>query len=259
VVTRTGARRVLIASGIVVAAAGVTLWHGLWRPVVLSRVDFSLPDEIRATCEVRGRGTWSRFGRYVELSATVPPGAGAAPGRARALEGKRPWKACAGDFDGDGRADLLVGVWKTTPFDRNPAPRPFVYNVGVVEGRLALGAKWLGSSLAAPFVDQAAGDVDGDGRAELVALLLDPGGGVRAASFGWSGFGFQGEALSRAFPAPRALTLRRPGEAGLYVEEGRIVVPGCGVLRYEPRGPAQDGGAHDGWEGILIGPERPGR
>jgi hypothetical protein len=97
-----------------------------------------------------------------------------------------------GDVDGDGRIEALVLVTGYARFDPQPALRPFVY--GWDGARLY--PKWLGSRLSRPFDDATLGDLDGDGRDELVAVERTRDGRRELAAYRWRGFGFERLATS---------------------------------------------------------------
>jgi hypothetical protein len=100
--------------------------------------------------------------------------------------GWKPWKLAVADVDGDGRREIIVGVYKSTRYFPKPHNCLFIY---AWDGRRAA-PKWLGSSLARPFVDFAFVDSDGDGRAELVAIETRRDGRRCLALYSWNGFGF---------------------------------------------------------------------
>ena len=107
-------------------------------------------------------------------------GGGVEPARA-------PRRVSAGDVDGDGVVEVLVLVTGRARFDPHDRLRPFVYGW---DGR-RLYPKWLGSRLARPFDDAALADLDGDGRADLVAVEQTRDGRRELAAYRWTGFGFE--------------------------------------------------------------------
>lgn len=142
--------------------------------------------------------------RTSDLVAVVTPGATPAvivyaPTRTglRALGGgveasRSPSRVSLGDVDGDGRIEALVLVTGRARFDPRLALRPFVYGW---DGR-RLYPKWLGSRLSRPFDDATLGDLDGDGRDELVAVERTRDGALELAAYRWRGFGFERVATS---------------------------------------------------------------
>ena len=90
--------------------------------------------------------------------------------------------ASAGDVDGDGRAEILIGAYEADPGGRADAGSAYLYDhdgttlLAQIDGAAA-GDK-LGYSVAS------AGDVDGDGRAEILigAYYAAPGGRADAGS-----------------------------------------------------------------------------
>ena len=107
----------------------------------------------------------------------------------RDLSRLAPWKIRLADVDGDGRPELVLGVFKRARFDPVPRKRLFVYDW---PGH-TLVPRWLGSRLSLPFDDFAFVDCNGDGRDELVALEQGPGGRRRLMRYDWNGFGFSGD------------------------------------------------------------------
>jgi hypothetical protein len=100
--------------------------------------------------------------------------------------------AAAGDMNGDGLADLLVGARKNTPSGRSQAGRSYVVfgktNFTAIElstiagGTGGLVINGQGSSESSGFSVAAAGDVNGDGLADLLvgAPQSDPAAGSDA-------------------------------------------------------------------------------
>jgi hypothetical protein len=102
------------------------------------------------------------------------------------IGGLNPWKLETADVDGDGMPEVIVGVWKTSPFDPVMANRLFVYSPA--DGELQ--PKWLGSRLSRRFDDFVFCDINSDGWDELIALEVNDEGAHRVAVYRWSGFGF---------------------------------------------------------------------
>ena len=105
---------------------------------------------------------------------------------------RKPSRISWGDVDGDGSIEALVLVTGRARFDRRLALRPFVYGW---DGR-RLYPKWLGSRLSRPFDDATLGDLDADGRDELVAVEHTRDGRLELAAYRWRGFGFERTGVS---------------------------------------------------------------
>jgi hypothetical protein len=100
--------------------------------------------------------------------------------------GWKPWKLAVADVDGDGRREIIVGVYKSTRFFPRPHNCLFIYGW---DGQRAH-PKWLGSSLSKPFVDFAFLDANGDRPQELAAIETKRDGLRCLALYSWNGFGF---------------------------------------------------------------------
>jgi hypothetical protein len=98
----------------------------------------------------------------------------------------KPWKLAVADVDGDGRGEIVVGVYKSTRFFPKPHNCLFIYSW---DGRRAH-PKWLGSSLSKPFVDFAFLDANGKSAQELLSIETKRDGRQCLALYAWNGFGF---------------------------------------------------------------------
>lgn len=98
----------------------------------------------------------------------------------------KPWKLAIADVDGDGKREIIVGVYKATKYFPKPHNCLFVYGWN---GSRAF-PKWLGSTLSKPFTDFAFSDLDKDGEDELIAIETLRDGKRCLSVYSWSGFGF---------------------------------------------------------------------
>lgn len=103
------------------------------------------------------------------------------------------FKARVGDLDGDGRDEIILGVWLSTPRHDEPQPHRAVWVLGF-EGRLV--ERWRGSALARPLLDF---ELSADGR-RLFALERGPA--LRLTSYTWTGFGFVGRGQGPSLLSP---------------------------------------------------------
>ncbi len=109
----------------------------------------------------------------------------------------RAWGLHAGDLDGDGEDEVVLGIWSTTPRHAEPEPHRTVW---VLDARgAALYERWRGSALGRPLRDLR---VDASTPiATLFALETTPGGCALSA-YRWNGFGFGGRARAPVPCAP---------------------------------------------------------
>lgn len=123
----------------------------------------------------------------------------------------KPWKLSIADVDGDGRREIVVGVFKATRYFPKPHNCLFVYGWS---GSRAF-PKWLGSTLSKPFTDFAFASLDGDGEDELVAIETLRDGKHCISVYSWNGFGFTLERQRGAWNQARFVA----NEAGHVVIE----------------------------------------
>ncbi|MDI6706238.1 MAG: hypothetical protein QME73_08280 [Bacillota bacterium] len=133
-----------------------------------------------------------------------------------------PWRIQTADVDGDGAREISIGVYKTARLHPVMAKRPFIY---CWDGE-GLRPRWLGSRLSRPFTEYVFGDLDGDGKDEIIAVEVLKDGQNIVQCYGWTGFGFQG--LAEGVPA-QAYEGIRAVDAG--TAEGRGV-----LVRYRDGG-----------------------
>jgi hypothetical protein len=163
------------------------------------------------TCRTRERG--HPLGGDVVVLNLVPPlvrrGLGGGLHPVWRQSKLNPWKLRTADVDGDGRREIVVGVWKKSPKDPVMAKRTFFYTWN---GRRML-PKWLGSRLSRRFDDFTLADVNRDGWDELVSLEVAPKGRHRIAAYRWHSFGFEWLGCSAEIP----------GLTGLDYVKGKVV------------------------------------
>ena len=106
-----------------------------------------------------------------------------------------PWKVQTSDVDGDGKTEISIGVYKTSPLHQVMAKRPFIYDW--VNGGIF--PKWRGSRLSRPFDDYIFIDLDSDGRDEIVSIEHTSSDERILTSYSWKGFGFEKTGESQSF------------------------------------------------------------
>jgi len=130
----------------------------------------------------------------------------------------KPFNLTLADVDGDGKREIVMGVWKSTKYFKKPHNCLYVYGW---DGKEVF-PKWRGSSLARPFTDFRLADIDKDREAELISLETMRDGKQRVAVYSWVGFGFGFDWESKAWNIARLL--------GTY--RGKIVVEADGRRVY---------------------------
>lgn len=145
-------------------------------------------------------------------------------------QGETAWQVVelvAGDVEDDLRREVLLALWKE---DAGGVPRSHPFIVGHRHGRYDV--LWGGSAVAAPIRDLDLGDVDGDGRTELVVLegrYEEPAGspGRFVTVWRWNGWGFT--LLWRSEPGAfhRLALLDVDGDGGREIVVGEVKAPGA--------------------------------
>ena len=100
------------------------------------------------------------------------------------------WKVRAGDLDGDGRAEVVLGVWSRRKRHDEPEPHRSVWVLAWEGDRLR--ELWRGSALARPLADFEIEPPDRPGGPAL--LVADERTVARCyqTRYRWTGFGFSG-------------------------------------------------------------------
>ena len=99
----------------------------------------------------------------------------------------KPWKIQTCDVDGDGKYEISIGMYKTTPLSPVMAKRPFIYQWTGSD----IAPKWLGSRLSKPFTDYIFGDINKDGKDEIISIETLRNKHKIISAYAWKGFGFE--------------------------------------------------------------------
>lgn len=113
----------------------------------------------------------------------------------KSMKGMNPWELKIADIDGDQVKELCITMFKETKFHPVMANRPYIYKWN----EDTITPFWRGSRLARPFSDYGYHDLDGDGKAEIVAIEYNEVGEQQLHAYFWKGFGFESLAESISF------------------------------------------------------------
>lgn len=174
------------------AGAAAWRWDGAAGALLPPPADLRLPAApARVAADLRGDGEplWAEL----DPAGLVTLRDGPAPDAPVVWRNERPaWRftrLAAGDPNDDGRVELLLLLWQP---DAEGRLRSQPYLLGWRGGSYRI--IWGGSPTDPPIQDVALGDLEGDGRGELV--VLEGGGapgdpGERVSVWRWHGWGFQ--------------------------------------------------------------------
>jgi poly-gamma-glutamate capsule biosynthesis protein CapA/YwtB (metallophosphatase superfamily) len=177
-------------------AATTTAWR--WNgataePTILPNTLTPAAAPTRLPVDLRGNGesVWAELDALGSVTVRDGPEADAPLLWQNEDPAWRFTRIAAGDPNDDGRAELILLLWQA---DEEGTLRSQPYLLGWRGGRFQI--IWGGSATATPIQDLAVGDLNGDGRSELVVLEGgsapgDPGDSVSVWT--WHGWGFQRE------------------------------------------------------------------
>lgn len=97
-----------------------------------------------------------------------------------------PWRVEFCNIDG-GDPELVLGVYKESPYHPEMAKRIFFYNIG--EGKII--PKYRMSRLSYPMEDYILYDIDSDGFDEIIAIELMENGEYALGGYNWRNFSFE--------------------------------------------------------------------
>lgn len=175
-------------------------WDGKTAQPVTVPPDIALvPPARRIPADLRGTGEplWVTLNQDGLVEIHDGPEAGAPVVWQNEAENWRVTQIDAGDLDHDGRIEVLLLLWRPDPITKKLGSHPFL--VGWRGGRF--GVIWGGSATAVPIQRVRVGDLDGDGREELVVLEggSAPGdAGQYVSIWSWSGWVFEQQWRSEA-------------------------------------------------------------
>ena len=141
--------------------------------------------------------------------------------------GLNPWKVELADVDGDGRKEVIAGVWKKSRYDPVMAKRVFVYSWNGTR----LMPRWLGSRLNRRFTDFVLCPLDKDGKTELIAVEVAPRAASYITVYRWRSFGFDWigragpvEGVSIAAGNRKVVVVTKSGRYALYLLKQQVIL-----------------------------------
>lgn len=96
-----------------------------------------------------------------------------------------PWRIDCEDIDGDGIAEICLGVFKTTHFDENEGNRIFLFDFDTV-----LRKKWTGSKLGDVLIDYRFVENVNKDRKDILVISEDNNEKCKLLLCQWFDFGF---------------------------------------------------------------------
>jgi hypothetical protein len=182
-------------------ATPVTPADELCRPTEVAQMPASGSFEVGAI-DLTGDGVLEQVRRIEEQVSVYQGGV-------HVWRGLPEWRVvdlALGDPNDDGRAEMLLALWKP---DGAGVPRSHPFIIGFREGMVRI--LWGGSAVVDPIHEVELGDVDGDGKEELVVLEGRDGAAVLSV-WRWHGWGFS--LLWRSAPGRYRDLVLEPAGAG---------------------------------------------
>lgn len=95
-----------------------------------------------------------------------------------------PWQIRAGDLDGNGKMDFMLGVFKGTNLIKTPHRTIFIYEFTGEEVK----PKWKGSTIGRDFIDFNFAQLEGP---RMIIVEIDLDGRHVLSEWKWAGFGIR--------------------------------------------------------------------